>query len=227
MVQRLALAGMLWSKQLYQLRCSGMAEGRRRQSRRRRKAVSTAAMPIGCHVRNEDIISMPDKWEYPWYASWDLAFQSPAARDGRSRTTRKSKLLLMVTHDNYMHPNGQLPAYEYAFGDANPPLQAWAAFRVYHDGPGDHGASATIDLPQAHALTSSRSTFTWWVNRQRCRCGRNIFQGGFLGLDNIGIFDRSKPLSRWAGTLSQSDATAWMAMYALNLMRMAIETRDG
>ncbi|WP_158802953.1 MULTISPECIES: MGH1-like glycoside hydrolase domain-containing protein [unclassified Acidisoma] len=215
-VQRLALAGMLWSKQLYHYDVREWLKGDEGQPPPPESRFHGRNADWG-HVRNEDIISMPDKWEYPWYASWDLAFHAlPLAMVDPEYAKEQVR---MVTHDNYMHPNGQLPAYEYAFGDANPPLQAWAAFRVYQMDREMRGVG-DIDYLK-HIFNKLALNFTWWVNRKDAD-GRNIFQGGFLGLDNIGIFDRSKPLPM-GGQLSQSDATAWMAMYALNLMRMAIE----
>jgi len=169
-------------------------------------------------VRNHDIISMPDNWEYPWYAAWDLAFHAvPLALVDAEFAKDQLRLLC---HDRYMHPNGQLPAYEWQFGDVNPPVHAWATFRVFkmdqkqRGGPGDAAFLETI----FHRLLLN---FTWWVNRKDT-AGRNIFEGGFLGLDNIGVFDRSAPMP--AGVyIEQADGTAWMALYALNLMRMALE----
>ena len=170
------------------------------------------------HLNNADIISMPDKWEYPWYAAWDLAFHCiPMAVIDPEFA--KSQLLLL-TREWYMHPNGQLPAYEWNFGDVNPPVHAWATWRVYqidrrrHGGPGDFFFLERV----FHKLLLN---FTWWVNRKDAH-GLNIFQGGFLGLDNIGVFDRSKPLPI-GGHLNQADGTSWMAMYCLNMMRIALE----
>ena len=169
------------------------------------------------HLNNADIISMPDTWEYPWYASWDLAFQAitfalidPDFAKGQ---------LKLITREWYMNANGQLPAYEWSFDDANPPVHAWATWRVYemdmaHKGHGDRAFLESV----FHKLMLN---FTWWVNRKDVG-GRNVFQGGFLGLDNIGLFDRSKPLPI-DGAISQADGTAWMAMYSLNLMRIALE----
>ena len=161
---------------------------------------------------------MPDKWEYPWYAAWDLAFHClPLAQLDPEFAKRQLRLLCQ---DWYMHPNGQLPAYEWNLSDVNPPVHAWATWRVYKmcqkqsGGPGDLDFLATV----FHRLLLN---FTWWVNRKD-HDGRNIFEGGFLGLDNIGLFDRSAPLPD-GSTLEQADATSWMAMYALNMMRMALE----
>ncbi|MCB8873735.1 MGH1-like glycoside hydrolase domain-containing protein [Acidisoma silvae] len=215
-VQRQAFAGMLWSKQFYHYDVRAWlmgdpAEPKPPQSRWQGRNADWV------HMYNADIVSMPDKWEYPWYASWDLAFHSlPLAKIDPEFA--KEQLLLLVG-DNYMHPNGQLPAYEYAFGDANPPIHAWATWRVFSIDREMTGIADYTFLKRM--LNKLMLNFTWWVNR-RDAGGRNIFQGGFLGLDNIGIFDRSSPVPM-GGTLSQSDATAWMAMSALNLMRISIE----
>ncbi len=170
------------------------------------------------HLNNADIIVMPDKWEYPWYAAWDLAFHAVTLAP-IDPSFAKSQLLLL-TRDWYMHPNGQLPAYEWAFGDVNPPVHAWAAWRVYEIDREQRGGEGDWDFLERvfHKLMLN---FTWWVNRKDVE-GRNIFQGGFLGLDNIGIFDRNAPLPS-GGYINQADGTAWMAMYTLNLMRIALE----
>jgi hypothetical protein len=161
---------------------------------------------------------MPDKWEYPWYAAWDLAFHClPLAMVDPEFAKYQ---LLLLTQEWYMHPNGQLPAYEWHFGDVNPPVHGWATWRVYkmdqkqNDGVGDRDFLETV----FHKLLLN---FNWWVNRKD-KDGLNVFQGGFLGLDNIGVFDRSAPLPT-GGHIEQADGTSWMAMYALNLMRMALE----
>ena len=175
------------------------------------------------HLNNADMISMPDKWEYPWYAAWDLAFHTiPLALVDPEFAKDQ---LVLLTREWYMHPNGQLPAYEWAFGDVNPPVHAWAAWRVFQidrkrrrrTNPGDPGDLAFLERV-FHKLMLN---FTWWVNRKDAE-GRNIFQGGFLGLDNIGVFDRSAPLPT-GGYINQADGTSWMAMYWLNLMRIALE----
>jgi hypothetical protein len=215
-VQRQALAGLIWSKQLYHYDVREWLQGdpAHPPPPLERKSGRNADWR---HLRNRDVISMPDKWEYPWYASWDLAFQTlPMAMIDSDFAKRQ---LLLLTRDWYMHPNAQLPAYEYSFSDANPPVHAWAAWRVYlmdraQTGRGDREFLARI-------FQRLMLNFTWWVNRRDPE-GRNIFQGGFLGLDNIAIFDRSLPLPH-GYRLSQSDGTAWMAMYALDLMRIAIE----
>lgn len=214
-VQRQALAGMLWSKQYYSFDVRRWLQGdngivppaQRWQGRNKDWQ----------HLCCADVISMPDTWEYPWFAAWDMAFHSVtyALMDP---TFAKNQLLLLV-QERYMHPNGQIPAYEWAFGDVNPPVQAWAAWRVYQMDASLNGTSDRMFLERMfHKLLLN---FTWWVNRKDAQ-GRNIFQGGFLGLDNIEIFDRSAPLPD--GTrLDQPDATGWMAWYALTMMRIALE----
>ncbi len=216
-VHRQAIAGMLWTKQFYYFDIPEWLDGDELQPAppEARKWGRNADWR---HLNNQDILSVPDKWEYPWYAAWDLAFHAVilAAVDPQYAKHQ----LLLLTRDWYMHPNGQLPAYEWSFGDVNPPVHAWATFRVYEidrDAHGGRGDRAFLERV-FHRLMLN---FTWWVNRKDVE-GRNIFQGGFLGLDNIGIFDRSAPLPT-GGTINQSDGTAWMAMYTLNLMRIALE----
>ncbi len=219
-IQRQAFAGMIWSKQTFHYDVREWLAGDETQPKPpdRRKHGRNADWD---HLTNEDVISMPDKWEYPWYASWDLAFHCIpfAVIDAEFA---KSQLVLL-TREWYMHPNGQLPAYEWAFGDVNPPVHAWSAWRVFQidrkqrGDAGDHRFLERI----FHKLMIN---FTWWVNRKDAQ-GRNIFQGGFLGLDNVGVFDRSKPLPT-GGYIDQSDGTAWMAMYCLNLMRIALELAE-
>ncbi len=215
-VQRQAFAGMLWAKQFYHYDINEWVEGDPGQP------APPASRQTGRnhewnHFDCADIISMPDKWEYPWFAAWDLAFHTiPLAMLDPDFAKEQ---LVLLTKENYMHPSGQLPAYEWAFGDVNPPVHAWATFRVFKIeekilGVGD------LDFLE-RMLHKLMINFTWWVNRKD-ESGRNIFQGGFLGLDNIGVFDRSKPLPT-GGTIEQSDGTSWMAMYALNLMRIALE----
>jgi hypothetical protein len=167
---------------------------------------------------------MPDKWEYPWYAAWDLAFHClPLAMVDAAFAKHQ---LVLLAREWYMHPNGQLPAYEWAFGDVNPPVHAWATWRVFQidrkqrreaGNPNDPGDLAFLERVFHKLLLN----FTWWVNRKDVH-GHNVFQGGFLGLDNIGVFDRSKPLPT-GGHINQADGTAWMAMYCLNLMRISLE----
>ena len=222
LVQRQAFAGMIWSKQFFYYDVPEWIKGDANQppppgDRKRGRNREWS------HLNNADIISMPDKWEYPWYAAWDLAFHCiPLAMVDAEFA--KSQLVLL-TREWYMHPNGQLPAYEWAFGDVNPPVHAWATWRVFQmdrkqrraqnqDDPGDLAFLERV----FHKLMLN---FTWWVNRKDAQ-GRNIFQGGFLGLDNIGCFDRSAPLPT-GGHINQADGTSWMAMYSLNLMRIALE----
>jgi hypothetical protein len=215
-VMRQALGGLLWSKQFYHYVVRDWLEGdpgqpapphERRDGRNREWT----------HLYNADVISMPDKWEYPWFAAWDLAFHCvPLAMVDPDFA--KEQLMLMV-REWYMHPNGQLPAYEWAFGDVNPPVHAWAAWRVYKIEKKRRGAGDRVFLQRIfHKLLLN---FTWWVNRKDAE-GRNVFQGGFLGLDNIGVFDRSAPLPT-GGHIEQADGTGWMAMYCLNLLAIALE----
>jgi len=221
-VQRQAFAGMIWSKQFFYYDVAEWLKGdpgcpppptERRHGRN----------ADWQHLNNADIISMPDKWEYPWYAAWDLAFHCiPLALVDADFAKHQ---LVLLTREWYMHPNGQLPAYEWAFGDVNPPVHAWATWRVFkmdrkqrHEiDPNDKGDLVFLERV-FHKLMLN---FTWWVNRKDAQ-GRNIFQGGFLGLDNIGVFDRSAPLPT-GGFINQADGTSWMAMYCLNLMRIALE----
>ncbi|MBS1599443.1 MAG: glucosidase [Bacteroidetes bacterium] len=217
LVQRQAIAGMLWSKQFFYYDVNQWLKGDPDQPAppMERMFGRNHEWP---HLNNADVISMPDKWEYPWYAAWDLAFHCiPFALVDADFA---KKQLLLLTKEWYMHPNGQLPAYEWAFGDVNPPVHAWATWRVYkidqknNDGKGDIPFLESI----FHKLLLN---FTWWVNRKD-EGGKNIFQGGFLGLDNIGVFDRSAPLPT-GGHIEQADGTSWMAMYSLNLMRISLE----
>lgn len=223
LVQRQAFAGVIWNKQYYYLDIPQWLKGDPTQpappaSRRHGRDHEWQ------HLNNADVISMPDKWEYPWYAAWDLAFHCiPLAMIDAEFAKHQ---LVLLTREWYMHPNGQLPAYEWAFGDVNPPVHAWATWRVFQMDrkqrrvAGDaHYAGDLAFLERVfHKLMLN---FTWWVNRKDAQ-GRNIFQGGFLGLDNIGVFDRSAPLPT-GGFINQADGTSWMAMYCLNLMRIALE----
>ena len=215
-VQRAALAGMLWSKQFYNLDIRTWLKGDPPQPAPPPERLRGRNADWG-HLNNYDVISMPDTWEFPWYASWDLGFHSItfALIDPEFAKAQ----LLLFTREWYMHPNGQLPAYEWALGDVNPPVQAWAAWRVYQIDKALRGRGDLTFLKRVfHKLMLN---FTWWVNREDAG-GRNVFRGGFLGLDNIGVFDRSKPLPT-GGFISQSDGTAWVAMYTLNLLRIALE----
>ncbi|PYS84823.1 MAG: glucosidase [Acidobacteria bacterium] len=216
-VMRQAFAGLLWSKQFYHYVVKQWLDGdpalpppppERKHGRN----------SDWKHLYNADVLSMPDKWEYPWFAAWDLAFHCVPLALVDSEFAKEQLILLL--REWYMHPSGQLPAYEWNFSDVNPPVHAWAALRVYRiekkrrDGAGDRAFLERV----FHKLMLN---FTWWVNRKDAE-GNNIFEGGFLGLDNIGVFDRSKPLPT-GGTLEQSDGTSWMAMYTLNLLAIAME----
>jgi hypothetical protein len=220
LVQRQAFAGLIWSKQFFHYDVQTWLQGDR------------VAPPPGRergrnhdwrHLNSAEVISMPDKWEYPWFAAWDLAFHCVALAEIDVEFAKGQ--LITLTREWYMHPNGQLPAYEWAFGDVNPPVHAWGAFRVFQidrarrqeSDPGDLGDLMFLERVFQKLLLN----FTWWVNRKDEQ-GRNIFQGGFLGLDNIGCFDRSQALPD-GGFLSQADGTSWMAMYCLNLLRIALE----
>jgi hypothetical protein len=217
LVQRQAFAGMLWSKQFYHYNVARWLAGDPTQPvppPERLKGRNADWKSLD----NTDIISMPDTWEYPWYAAWDLAFHCiPLAQVDSAFAKNQLRLLCL---DWYMHPNGQLPAYEWRLDDVNPPVHAWAAFRVYKMDQKRRGDGGDVAFLQTvfHRLLLN---FTWWVNRKD-RDGRNIFEGGFLGMDNIGIFDRSAPLPT-GGYLEQADGTAWVAMFALNMMRIALE----
>jgi hypothetical protein len=169
------------------------------------------------HLNNVDVLSMPDKWEYPWYAAWDLAFHCIALAIVDPHFAKRQ--LTLMLREWFMHPNGQLPAYEWQFGDVNPPVHAWAVWRVYKIEQKRRGKGDIQFLEKTfHKLLLN---FTWWINRKDVE-GRNIFQGGFLGLDNIGVFDRSATLPT-GGHLEQSDGTAWMGLYCLNMLRIAME----
>jgi len=215
-VMRQAFAGLLWCKQFYNYEV-------------RRWLMGDPAFPpppaerlkgrnkAWIHLYNADILSMPDKWEYPWYAAWDLAFHCIALAL-IDPDYAKEQLVLML-REWYMHPNGQVPAYEWALGDVNPPVHAWAAYRVYKieekkNGKGDRAFLERI-------FQKLLLNFTWWVNRKDAE-GMNVFQGGFLGLDNIGVFDRNMPLPD-GSRLEQSDGTSWMAMYSLDMLTIALE----
>jgi hypothetical protein len=215
-VMRQAFAGLLWSKQFYHYDVATWLRGDPTEppppsSRLHGRNVDWT------HLYNEDVLSMPDKWEYPWYAAWDLAFHCiPLAMVDADFAKHQLKLLL---REWYMHPNGQIPAYEWAFGDVNPPVHAWASWRVYKIEHRMTGTADPVFLEKIfHKLLLN---FTWWVNRKDTE-GKNIFQGGFLGLDNIGVFDRSATLPT-GGHIEQSDATSWMGMYCLNLLAIAME----
>jgi hypothetical protein len=221
-VQRQAFAGLIWSKQFYYYDVPQWLRGdpllpapppERKWGRNHEWR----------HLNNADVLAMPDKWEFPWYAAWDLAFHCiPLALLDAEFAKQQ---LVLLTREWYMHPNGQLPAYEWEFGEVNPPVHAWAAWRVFQidrkerrrHAPGDAGDLAFLERVYHKLLLN----FTWWVNRKDAQ-GRNIFQGGYLGLDNIGVFDRSAPLPS-GGAINEADATSWMAMCSLNLLRIALE----
>jgi hypothetical protein len=215
-VMRQALAGMLWSKQWYHYDVRRWLEGdpgqpapppERRAGRNREWT----------HLYNDDVVSMPDKWEYPWYAAWDLAFHAIVLALVDPDFAKHQ--LTLFLREWYMHPNGQIPAYEWALGDVNPPVHAWAVWRVYKIDRKRTGRADRQFLESAfHKLLLN---FTWWVNRKDAE-GMNVFQGGFLGLDNIGVFDRSAPLPT-GGHLEQSDGTSWMGMFSVNMLAIALE----
>lgn len=215
-VQRQAYAGMLWNKQFYYYVVEDWLKGdldtppppKERYSIRNSQWV---------HIFNNDIISMPDKWEYPWYAAWDLAFHViPLSAIDPDFAKRQ---LSRFTREWYMHPNGQLPAYEWTFDDVNPPVHAWAAWRTYQIEKQIYGRADRQFLERV--FQKLLLNFTWWVNRKDVE-GKNIFQGGFLGMDNIGVFDRSSKLPV-GGYIQQADGTSWMAMYSLNMLTIALE----
>jgi hypothetical protein len=215
-VMRQSFAGLLWSKQFYHYVQREWLEGDPTgpPPPAERKHGRNKDWP---HLYNADVISMPDKWEYPWYAAWDLAFHCVPLALVDAEFAKQQ--LILLTREWYMHPNGQLPAYEWALDDVNPPVHAWAAWRVYKIDKKQRGRGDRAFLVRVfHKLLLN---FTWWVNRKDAE-GMNIFQGGFLGLDNIGVFDRSAPLPT-GGHLEQSDGTSWMAMYTLNLLAIAFE----
>ena len=216
-IQHQAFAGMLWSKQFYYFGVAEWLDGDPLQppppaSRKQGRNSDWR------HLLAGDIISMPDKWEYPWFAAWDLAFHC-VTLSLIDPDFAKSQLLLLC-EVRLMHPNGELPAYEWAFGDVNPPVHAWAAMRVFENDRNQRGGIGDLDFLERifHKLLLN---FTWWVNRKDPQ-GLNIFEGGFLGLDNIGVFDRSRPLPT-GGFIEQSDGTAWMAMFCLNMLRVSLE----
>ena len=216
LIQRQALAGLLWSKQYYHFDVerwlttsdgitpanAGKQQGRNHDWK---------------HLKNQDVIAMPDKWEYPWYAAWDLAFQTIAMAIVDPVFAKHQLLLIM--REWYMKPDGQIPAYEWNFSDVNPPVQAWAALQVYETEKKRTGKGDIVFLKRV--FQKLLINFTWWINRKDGN-GNNMFEGGFLGLDNIGVFNRSHQLSNDM-QLEQADGTSWMGMYALNMMDMAVE----
>jgi len=218
-ILRQAYSGLLWSKQFYHYSVKDWVDGdpvepvppENRKPGRNSEWI---------HLYNRDVLSMPDKWEYPWYAIWDSAFQMLPFAD-LDRYFAKDQLVLFL-REWYMHPNGQLPAYEWDFNDVNPPVLAWAAWRVYKI-TAPRGERDRYFL--ARVFNKLLLNFTWWVNRKDLH-GKNLFTGGFLGLDNIGVFDRSRPLPT-GGHLEQADATAWMAFYCATMLSMALELAEG
>jgi len=222
-VLRQAAAGLLWCKQFYHYDVEPWLEGDPGQPvpPPQRLQGRNAGWR---HIANHEVISMPDSWEYPWYASWDLAFHAVALAHLDPEYAKAQ--LLLLCREWYMHPNGQLPAYEWDFGDVNPPVQAWAAMSVWRT---DRRLREARGLPPDNAFLERLFhkmliNFTWWVNRKDAE-GNNVFEGGFLGLDNVGLFDRSQPLPV-PGVLEQSDGTAWMAMYCISLLEMALRLAD-
>jgi hypothetical protein len=215
-VMRQALAGMLWSKQFYHYDVDKWLEERGSDPfKPTRKAAPRN--DNWHHMYNGDVISMPDKWEYPWYAAWDLAFHVlPLTLVDPDFGKEQLKLML---RERYMHPNGQIPAYEWNFGDVNPPVHAWSTIFTYRLEKAQKGEGDREWLKSS--FQKLLLNFTWWVNRKD-RSGRNVFEGGFLGLDNIGVFDRSAPLPT-GGYLEQADGTAWMALFCQNMLEIAAE----
>jgi hypothetical protein len=215
-VARQAIAGLLWSKQFYHYVVATWLEGDAGQPSPPPERLH-GRNADWTHVYNDDVLSVPDKWEFPWYASWDLAFHAVALAIVDAAFAKDQLVLLL--REWYMHPNGQLPAYEWGLSDVNPPVHAWAAWRVYKIEHKRRGTGDRVFLERV--FQKLLLNFTWWVNRHDAE-GLNVFQGGFLGLDNVGLFDRSLPLP--SGTrLEQSDATSWMAMYSLNMLAIAVE----
>ena len=215
-VYRQALSGMLWSKQYFYFDLeTWLAEHGHNPVRGLRNAGTRNANWF--HMLNDDVISMPDKWEYPWYAAWDLAFHTIALHEVDPDFAKNH--LLMMLREVYLHPNGQIPAYEWNFSDVNPPVQAFAALTIYGSeklkyGTGDKAFLKTV-------FQKLLLNFSWWANRKDPE-GRNLFEGGFLGLDNIGVFDRSRPLPT-GGHMEQADGTAWMALFCQNMLEIALE----
>ena len=214
-VMRQALAGMLWSKQFFFFDGDNWLD--EHNSNPLHSGYHAARNSEWFHMLNQDIISMPDKWEYPWYAAWDLAFHAlPLAIVDPDFAKEQMQLMLRAS---YLHPNGQMPAYEWNFSDVNPPVHAFATLFLYRTGLAVRG-EADVEFLQS-TFNKLLLNFTWWVNRKD-RFGKNVFDGGFLGLDNIGVFDRSAPLPT-GGYLEQADGTAWMALFSQNMLELAVE----
>jgi hypothetical protein len=215
-IQRTAFAGMLWSKQYYHYVVRDWLSGDPSQPAPPPERAN-GRNHDWLHLYNDDVLSMPDTWEYPWYAAWDLAFHSVVLSLLDPGFAKRQ--LITLTREWYMHPSGQIPAYEWAFGDVNPPVHAWAAYRIFQIEHKMYGVADYLFLERV--FQKLLLNFTWWVNRED-PLGENVFMGGFLGLDNVGIFDRSKPLPT-GGHILQTDATSWMAVYALDMMAIALE----
>ena len=217
MIMRQAYAGLLWTKQFYYYSVNAWLDGDP-NSIAADASRKTGRNSDWRHLFNRDVISMPDKWEYPWYAAWDLAFHMVPMANLDTHFAKEQMILFL--REWYMHPSGQIPAYEWQLGDVNPPVHAWGVWQVYKaTGPPQKRDKVFL----ARAFQKLLINFTWWVNRKDPR-GKNMFAGGFLGLDNIGVFDRSKPLPQ--GHLEQADGTAWMAFYCGTMLRMAIELAE-
>ena len=212
---RQALAGMLWSKQFYYFDADNWLEEHRAHPFQSGSRLFRNRDWV--HMINEDIISMPDKWEYPWYAAWDLAFHTLPLSIVDPEFAKEQMGLMCGGF--YLHPNGQLPAYEWNFSDVNPPVHAWATLFLHRTDLALRG-EADFDFLKL-AYQKLLLNFTWWVNRKD-RFGKNVFEGGFLGLDNIGVFDRSAPLPT-GGCLEQADGTAWMALFSQNMLELSVE----
>ncbi len=214
-VMRQAIAGMLWSKQFFFFDGDNWLD--EHHSNPLHTGFRNARNSEWFHMLNEDIISMPDKWEYPWYAAWDLAFHTlPLSIVDPDFAKEQMQLMLRGA---YLHPNGQMPAYEWNFSDVNPPVHAWATVFLHHTEQALRG-EVDVDFLKS-TFNKLLLNFTWWVNRKD-RFGKNVFEGGFLGLDNIGVFDRSAPLPT-GGHLEQADGTAWMALFSQNMLELAVE----
>ena len=212
---RQALAGMLWSKQFFFFDGDNWLD--EHHSNPLHTGYKNSRNSEWFHMLNEDIISMPDKWEYPWYAAWDLAFHTlPLSIVDPDFAKQQMELML---RGSYLHPNGQMPAYEWNFSDVNPPVHAFATLFLHRTEQALRGET-DLDFLKS-AFNKLLLNFTWWVNRKD-RFGKNVFEGGFLGLDNIGVFDRSAPLPT-GGHLEQADGTAWMALFSQNMLELAIE----
>jgi hypothetical protein len=215
-VMRQALAGMLWTKQHYSFDASEWLDEHRAHPLH--GGAARTRNREWFHMVNDHVISMPDKWEYPWFAAWDLAFHA-VALSSVDIDFAKQQLNLML-REIYLHPSGQIPAYEWNFSDVNPPVHAWATLFLHHTERVLHGGEADYDFLKK-TFAKLMLNFTWWVNRKD-RFGKNVFEGGFLGLDNIGVFDRSAPLPT-GGHLEQADGTAWMALFCQNMVELGVE----